>query len=37
VVGGFALIAGIGWVAFYWWQRHRQHAPTPGLVPVPAI
>jgi len=37
VAGGFALIAGIGWVAFHWWQRRRQHAPTPGLVRVPAV
>ncbi|ARP98206.1 glycoside hydrolase family 108 protein [Pseudorhodoplanes sinuspersici] len=37
VAGGFVLIAGIGWVAFHWWQQHKQHAPTPGLVPVPAI
>jgi lysozyme family protein len=37
VAGGFVLIAGIGWVAFYWWQQRKQHAPTPGLLPVPAI
>lgn len=37
VVGGFVLIAGVGWVAFQWWQQRKQHAPTPGLVPVPAI
>lgn len=36
VVGGFVLIAGIGWVAFHYWQQRKQHAPTPGLVPVPA-
>lgn len=37
VVGGFVLIAGIGWVAFHYWQQRKQHAPTPGLLPVPAI
>ena len=37
VAGAFVLIAGIGWVTFHWWQQRRQHAPTPGLVPVPAI
>jgi lysozyme family protein len=37
VVGGFVLIAGIGWVAFHTWQQRKQHAPTPGLLPVPAI
>jgi lysozyme family protein len=36
VVGGFVLIAGIGWVAFHTWQQRKQHAPTPGLVPAPA-
>jgi len=36
VVGGFVLIAGIGWVAFHTWQQRKQHAPIPGLVPVPA-
>lgn len=35
VAGGFILIAGIGWVAFHWWQERKQHAPTPDLVPVP--
>lgn len=34
---GFVLIAGIGWVAFHWWQQRMQHAPTPGLVAVPVI
>lgn len=37
VAGGFVLVAGIGWVAFHWWQRRKQDAPTPGLVPVPAV
>ncbi|MCL4252112.1 MAG: hypothetical protein KJ065_28450 [Anaerolineae bacterium] len=37
MVGGFVLIAGVGWIAFHWWQQRKQHAPTPGLVPVPAI
>lgn len=35
-VGGLVLIAGIGWVAFHYWQQRAQHAPTPDLVPVPA-
>lgn len=37
VVGGFVLIAGVGWVSFHWWQECKQHAPTPGLVPVAVI
>jgi lysozyme family protein len=37
LVGGFVLIAGVGWIAFHWLQQRKQHAPTPGLVPVPAI
>jgi lysozyme family protein len=34
--GGFVLIAGLGWVAFHWWQQRRQNAHTPGFEPVPA-
>ena len=37
VVGGLVLIAGIGWVAFHYWQQRTQHAPTPGLVPAPVV
>jgi lysozyme family protein len=35
-MGGIILIAGLGWVAFHWWQQNRQEAPTPGFEPVPA-
>lgn len=37
VAGGFVLIANVGWFSFHWWQRRRQDAPTPGLVPVPVV